>query len=118
MSRSVVLPLLLQQTCARMEPALKLCQPVPQRGAAEFQPGRTESGSSVPLHSQRPQEVEDGLFVARGQGIEILDHRVGFRVREAVVGETLAGGQNSSEQASPTPSLKSTSAPRNAPGSR
>ena len=86
MSRSFVLPLLLQQTCARMEPALKLCQPVPQRGAAEFRPGRTESGSSVTLHSQGPQEIEDGLFVAHGQGVEILDHLIGLRRRKSAVG--------------------------------
>jgi hypothetical protein len=86
MSRSFVLPLLLQQTCARMEPALKLCQPVLQRGAAEFRPGRTESGSSVTLHSERPQEVEDGLFVAHRQAVEILDHLIGFRRRKSAVG--------------------------------
>ena len=86
MSRSFVLPLLLQQTCARMEPALKLCQPVPQRKAAEFRPGWIESGSSITLHSQRPQKVEHGLFVTHGQGVEILDHLIGFRRRESVIG--------------------------------
>jgi hypothetical protein len=52
-------------------------QPVPQRKAAEFRPGQTKSGSSVTLQSQRSQEVEHGLFVAHGQGVEILDHLIG-----------------------------------------
>src|SRR5215467_149097 len=42
-----------EQTSARTEPALKLCQPVPQRGAAEFRPGRREDGRSHCIHSDR-----------------------------------------------------------------
>src|SRR5258708_39349825 len=48
--------------------------------------------------SQRPQEVEDGLSVAYGQGVEILDHRVGLRRGESTVGDT--GGQTKIEEVS------------------
>jgi hypothetical protein len=43
------------------------------------------SGSKAPARtSQRTQEVEDGLFVAHGQGVEVLDHSIGLGWRVIV----------------------------------